>query len=106
MDEVRDPRFFTYRASLLLSVGRVDEARADIEKALQLKPMDSHALALQSIIAVVQNEKKKALDLAEEAVKADPQSASARIALSYALQARFDLEGALTSLKESVDGGT
>ena len=101
-DEVRDPRFFTYRASLLLSVGRVNEARADIEKALQLKPMASQALALQSIIAVVQNEKQKALDLAEEAVKADPHSASARIALSYALQAKFDLEGALMSLKESV----
>ena len=101
-EEVEDPRFYTYRAALLLSVGRVDEAKSDMEKALQLKPMDSHALSLQSIIALVQNEKEMALHLARKAVEADPRSASARIALSYALQARFDLEGALASLKESV----
>ena len=35
-------------------------------------------------------------------MEANPHSASARIALSYALQANFDLQGALNSLKESV----
>ena len=64
--------------------------------------MNSDALALQSIIAVAQNEKEKALDLAERAVETNPQSSSARIALSYALQANFDLQGALNSLKEAV----
>jgi tetratricopeptide (TPR) repeat protein len=99
---VQDPRFFTYRASLLLSVGRVDEARLDIGKALQLMPLNSEALGLQSIIALAQNEKEKALDLARRAVEANPQSSSARVALSYALQADFDLQGAINSLKESV----
>ncbi|MDH4231861.1 MAG: FecR domain-containing protein, partial [Nitrospirota bacterium] len=37
-EDIRDSRFFDYRASLLLSVGRVDEAKADIEKALSLDP--------------------------------------------------------------------
>ena len=46
-DSIREPRFLTYRASLLLAVGRVEEAQADIERALQLKPDDSDALALQ-----------------------------------------------------------
>ncbi|OGP89260.1 MAG: hypothetical protein A2156_07200 [Deltaproteobacteria bacterium RBG_16_48_10] len=101
-EEVQDPKFFTYRASLLLSVGRADEARSDIEKALHLKPINGDALALQTILAVVQNEKQKALDLAKKSVEADPQSASPRIALSYALQANFDLQGALASLKDSV----
>jgi tetratricopeptide (TPR) repeat protein len=55
------------------------------------------------MIAVVQNEKQKAIDLAKSAVKADPHSAAARIALSYALQAKFDLQGTLTSLKDSVN---
>jgi tetratricopeptide (TPR) repeat protein len=102
VEEIEDARFYTYRASLLLSVGRAEEAKSDMGKALQLNPMNSHALSLQSVIAVVQNEKEKALDIARRAVEADPESASARIALSYALQAKFDLEGALASLKESI----
>jgi len=101
-EEVQNSRFFNYRASLLLSVGRVDEASSDIGKALQWAPMNSDALALQSIIAVAQNDKVKALDLAGRAVETNPQSSSARVALSYALQANFDLQGALNSLKESV----
>ena len=94
-EDISDPRFFTYRASLLLYVGRTDEAHADIERALHLDPKNTNALALQSIIAVVQNEKEKALNLANTAVEINPQSASALIALSYAQQSSFDLEGAL-----------
>jgi hypothetical protein len=30
--DVPDPRFFAHRASLLLAVGAVDDARADIER--------------------------------------------------------------------------
>lgn len=101
-EDVSDSRFFTYRAELLLSVGRVDEAKVDIDKALWLMPGNSHAIALQSIIAVVQNKKEMALSLAKKAVETDPDSAAARIALSYALQANFDLQGALNSLKDSV----
>ncbi|HEX3034421.1 MAG TPA: TonB-dependent receptor [Thermodesulfobacteriota bacterium] len=101
-EDVRDPRFFAYRASLLLSVGRVDEAGVDIEKAMDLDPNDSNALALQTIIAVVQNEKEKALNVAQKAVEADPNSATALIALSYAQQAGFDLEGAQASLEKAV----
>jgi tetratricopeptide (TPR) repeat protein len=65
-------------------------------------PGNTDALALQSIIAVAQNEKGSALDLAKKAVDAAPKSATARIALSYAQQANFDLEGALSSLREAV----
>ena len=101
-EDTRDPRFFANRASSLLSVGRVDEAKADIAKALSLDPKYSDAFALQSIIAIVQNEKEKALNIAEEAVKIDPNSATAQIALSYAQQASFDLEGARASLEEAV----
>jgi tetratricopeptide (TPR) repeat protein len=97
-----DPRYLAHRASLLLAVGRVDQANADLEKSLNLAPNNSDALALQSVIAVVQNEKGKALDLAKKSVEADPKSASARVALSYAQQANFNLEGARDSLKEAV----
>ncbi len=99
---VSDPRFFAYRAHLLLAVGRTDEANADIGRALQLAPNDPNALALQTITAVVQGDRDKALDSAQRAVQGAPSSATAQIALSYAQQARFDLEGARASLQKAV----
>ena len=73
-DDIREARFFTYRAALLLTVGRVDEAHGDIQRALSLDPRHSHVMALQSIIAVVQNDKDAALNLAQQAVELDPRS--------------------------------
>jgi tetratricopeptide (TPR) repeat protein len=102
LEDIRDPRFFAYRASLLLAVGRVDEADVDIQRTLSLDPNDSNAYALQTIIAVVQNDKDKALQVAQGAVGRAPDSATAQIALSYAQQARFDLEGARASLEKAV----
>jgi tetratricopeptide (TPR) repeat protein len=101
-EDIPDPRFFTYRAALLLTVGRVDEASVDIARALQLDPHHAHAFALQSVIAVVQNNKDEALNLARQAVKLDPASSTGQVALSYAQQAHFDLQGALASLQEAV----
>jgi tetratricopeptide (TPR) repeat protein len=105
-EEVRedrgDPRFLAYSASQLLAVGRVDEADAEIGRALSLDPNYSDAFALQGIIAVVQNERDKAFSAAQQAVEADPNSAAAQIALSYAQQASFDLEGARASLENAV----
>ena len=101
-DDIRDPHFFTYRATLHLSVGRVDIASADIERALALDPSNGHAFALQSIIAVAQNRKEQALDLARKAVNLAPESSAARVALSYAQQAHFDIKSALVSIKKAV----
>ncbi|MCK5229775.1 MAG: FecR domain-containing protein, partial [Desulfobulbaceae bacterium] len=81
-DDISDPRFFIYRAALHLSVGRVDDASADIKRALDFDPSNSHAFALQSIIAVAQNRKEQALDLARKAVDVAPESSAARVALS------------------------
>jgi tetratricopeptide (TPR) repeat protein len=97
-----DPRSLVNRAASSLAVGRVDEANADLDRALKLDPKNSDALALQSVIAVVQNDKDKALTLAQQAVAADPNSTSAKMALSYAQQARFDLDGARKTLEEEV----
>ncbi|MFO7556746.1 MAG: TonB-dependent receptor [Desulfobacterales bacterium] len=101
-EDTSDPRFLVHQASMLLSMGRVDEAKSNIEQALKKDPKHGDAIALQSIIAVVQNEKEKALDLARQAVETDPKSVAAQIALSYARQASFDLEGARASLEEAV----
>jgi tetratricopeptide (TPR) repeat protein len=99
---LNEPRFFAYRASLLLAVGRYDEASRDLERALTLRPNYSDALALQTIIAVVQNDKERALNTGKQAVTADPKSAAALIASSYAQQANFDLNGALNTLQQAV----
>jgi Flp pilus assembly protein TadD/opacity protein-like surface antigen len=80
----------------------VDEAGADLERALAVAPRDAGALSLQAIIAVVQNDRDRALALARAAVEAAPGSATAQLALSYALQARFDLAGARESARRAV----
>jgi tetratricopeptide (TPR) repeat protein/opacity protein-like surface antigen len=104
-DDFRDAddlNYQLYRASLLLHVGRVDEANAAINRALKRDPQSSPAYALKAIIAVVQNRKDEGLDLAKKAVESDPKSSPALLALSYARQARFDLKGALQSVQEAV----
>jgi tetratricopeptide (TPR) repeat protein len=101
-DEIPDPRFFNYRAALLLWVGRADEAVKDIQQSLRLAPDNSTAMALQAIIALVQNDKERARSLAQKAVLSNPDSATARVALSYARQANFDVKGALAALQAAV----
>jgi tetratricopeptide (TPR) repeat protein len=96
-----DAQYFIYRASLLLYVGREQEAQADLAQALQQDAKKSDALALQAIIAVVQSDKEQGLSLAQRAVDADPSSAAAQIALSYAQQAIFKLEAALQSAEQA-----
>src|SRR5207253_1354704 len=67
-------RVFTYRAGLLLAVGRLDEAKPDIDRALRLNARDSDAYALQSVIELVGNDKDKAFAFATRAVELDPAS--------------------------------
>ena len=98
-DSVSDPRVFAYRASLLLAIGRVDEAQSAIERALALDPGHAPALALRSVVAVTQNDRTDAVRLANEAVARDPASTAARVAQSYARQAAFDITGARESLE-------
>ncbi len=98
----RDPRFLSYRASLLLATGNVEDATKDIDRALELAPNDADALALQTVMAVAGNQPDKALESARRAVAADPKSATAQTALSYARQAHFDLAGAQESLEAAV----
>ena len=98
----RDVRYFTLRAGLLLSVGKVAEARTDIDRALALDPRSGTGIALQSIIALARNDNDEALAFARQAIEADPQSAVPRIALSYVYQAQFDLDKAMESVQEAV----
>jgi len=96
------PQGWRDQAAELLSVGRVDEASALIDQTLKAAPGDSDALALKAVIDVARNEKASAMELGRKAVAANPKSAAAWIALSYAQQAQFDLDGALASLRDAV----
>lgn len=97
-----DPQVPLYRDALLLSVGRVTEAREAIERTLARNPDHVGALSLRSVIAVTVNDTESALSDALRAVELDPRSAAARIALSYALQADRRLEGARATLENAV----
>jgi tetratricopeptide (TPR) repeat protein/opacity protein-like surface antigen len=96
------PDSLVNQAAQLLTVGRVDEAGSKIKQALSADRANSGALSLQTIIAVVENDKEGAMDAANKAVAADPASATALIARSYAQQANFGLEAARASLEEAV----
>lgn len=106
----RNAHFFTLRAGLLLNVGRVDQATEDIRQALTLDAANSEALALQAVIAVVQNRKDESLTTAQKAVQNNPRSAASHMALSYAHQAAFSLPEALQEAVAAVsiapDNGT
>jgi len=102
-ERLSNPQLFVYRAGLFLLVGRFDEAKPDIERAIALDPRNSDAYSLEAVIAVVQNDKDEALQLADKAVALDPTSAAARISLSYAQQAHFEIERALATVRKAVE---
>lgn len=102
-DELVTANLLTYRAGLLLLVGRLDEAKPQIERAIPMGAASSNAYALLAVIAIAQNDKSTALTMAEKAVATDPASPVARIARSYALQSAFDIDGARSSAQEAVN---
>ncbi|WP_321416949.1 TonB-dependent receptor domain-containing protein [uncultured Desulfobacter sp.] len=99
----RTAQYHDLLASFFLTVGQINKARSNLDQALLLDPNDGIAYALQSVIAVTQNSTKKALELAQKGVELRPQSPVPQIALSYALQARFDIEKAQQSVERAVD---
>ena len=90
----RDATFYVRRAGLLLGAGQLEAARADLDQAQKLDPANGDAYALRTIVAVALNDKAGAIDSGRMAVERAPQSLSARLALSYALQANLQLEAA------------
>ncbi len=89
-------------ASELLAVGRVDEARTALNAVPDTPLAVGIKYALLAVIAVAQNDKEDALTAGRRAVDGAPQSSAAKIALSYALQASFELEAARDTLREAV----
>lgn len=96
-------RCLTTRAEQRLRVGRVDEARADIEASIGLAPENADAAALSSVINVVKNDKRAALASAQQATQLAAVNPRTWIALSYAQQASFKLEEALASAERAAE---
>lgn len=88
-------------AEALLGVGRVDEAKAHLDKVLSFAPLSADANSLLAIVELVKNDKTTALALARRAVIDSDQSSRAWLALSYAQQAHFDLESALVAAQRA-----
>jgi tetratricopeptide (TPR) repeat protein len=94
------------KAELLLNLGRTDEAES-LLAAYAGKPA-APVDALRALIALAGNRKADALALADAAVRTDPRYAMAWVVKSYALQANFDLPGALASIDRAaaLDGAS
>jgi Tfp pilus assembly protein PilF len=92
------PQLRLYQASLLLSVGRADEAGRLLDTVLAAEPGNGAALAQSAVIDIVRNDRDGALAKAERAVAAAPDSAAPYIALSLAQQSAFRLEDARDTL--------
>ena len=101
-ENIRTARFFIYRASLFLSVGRVDRAQSDLRKAIQVDPSQGDALALEALVALTNNRKTEADELIRRAGEVSPNSPVVKLAFSYVRQAHFDLQSAMTSVEDSL----
>ena len=103
----RDAQYLVHRAGLLLAVGRVNEARRDVDRALARSPESGEAHALLTVIAVAlarsRDDLGEALRAGRRALELNPRSSAAKIALSYAQQANFELEAARDTLLQAVE---
>jgi ferric-dicitrate binding protein FerR (iron transport regulator) len=98
----QDAAFFVRRAALLLSVGQLEAARVDLDQAQKLDRGYGEAYAVRAITAVALNDKAQALEAGRRGVELAPSSTAARLALSYALQADFQLEAARDVVSQAV----
>lgn len=87
------------QAEALLAAGRADDAQSTLQRLGGER--DADALALEAIVRIARNERDEALALAQSATQASPGSNRAWSALSYARQAKLDLEGALAAAREA-----
>jgi len=96
-----DANSLNAKASQALSAGQVEMATELLNQSIKENPNDSDALAMQSIIAIVQNQKDKGLKLAQQAVATNSKNTTAKLALSYAQQAHFKVGEALKTLQSA-----
>ena len=80
----------------------MEDAGRDLAEALKKNPSDVDALALTTIVELASNRQDQALATPRRRSPPTPSRRAAQVALSYAQQAKFDLEGARASLETAV----
>ena len=91
----------TRRAEALLRRGHVDEALVEMDAALAGDPTSGGVYSLRAVVQVAKNDKSAAIDSAQKAIAANPRDHRAWLALSYAYQASFKLEGARDAARKA-----
>lgn len=86
----------------LLTDGREEEARVELEKAKLTGSTAANLLAVQALIALVQNRGVDAAESAYRAVSIAPSEVTPLIALSYLQQSRGDIAGSLQSMSSAL----
>ncbi|MEE9423954.1 MAG: TonB-dependent receptor [Methylococcales bacterium] len=98
----RNADYHILYASLLLTVGQVEQAQQSLNLAQQESQKNANVLALRSMIALAKSDQQQALTLAEQAQQISPQASAPKIALSYVYQSLFDIDKALNSSTQAV----
>lgn len=93
----RNANYHILYASLLLTVGQVEQARQHLNFVQRGSQQSANAVALRSIIALAMNDQTHALKLAKQAQQLNHQAAAPKIAMSYIFQSLFDIDKALNS---------
>ncbi len=86
----------------LLAVGAVVEAQGAIAALRSEGASGANLSAIESIVQIALNDRDQALALAQRATESDTDSERAWSALSYAKQAKTDLDGALEAAQRAV----
>lgn len=97
------PRILTLLGFGELMAGNVTGAKENISKALSIDPLHSLAHSILSNIYLVQNDKEKAREEAETAIRTNLYSPSAYVSLSWVRQSYFDLYGAIEACRKAVE---
>jgi len=82
------------KAAQLLSAGQVESAKPLIDGVRQRQPNNPVALSLASVVALTEDDKAEASDLAAAALAADANSPAANLAASFSAQSEFDIDRA------------
>lgn len=90
-----DARLRNHLAAVLITAGKLDAARDELEALLQFHPDDLEARRKLGLIAIEQEHWPKAVELFQGILDQRPDSAQVRYYLGVALERQGDLPGAL-----------
>ncbi|NTW88528.1 MAG: hypothetical protein HGB26_05260 [Desulfobulbaceae bacterium] len=96
------PDFYKVRASLLLSAGRVREAKEAIQSLRIIDTNNSYVPAFLAVMTLLDGKLQDAEVLARQALAMEQKGPAALVAMSYVQQASFQLDDALVSVSTAL----